>query len=335
MTKQKALIITYYDAPNYGAFLQAYAMQEFLRTNGVEGEVLGHRAYKPTVITKLLDKRLPLAVIDYRNQIQKRVDEAQRYLNVTAGKGEYDLAIIGSDEIWNVKNLTAIHLPAFFRPYARAKKTISYAACAGKCQGKHMKLLPYTCGIRKLNAVSVRDEYTELTIKDFGVENPVRTLDPTFLYDFGAELPERTIQEDYLLVYTYGLGQEEIDAIQNFARKQNLKIIATGSRCGWADENPVPAPFEWLSLIKYSKYVVTSTFHGSVFSIILNKQFVAIATQSNKVKSLLNELRLNARLVTQAERVEAVLTETIDFAQVNEIKQEKRNASAAFVFANL
>ena len=335
MAQKKALVITYYDAPNYGAFLQAYGTQCFLRSHGVDAQICRHIANKPTIITKLLDKRSDPEVIQYRNKLQAVIDEAQKYLHVTKGREIYDLAILGSDEIWNVKNLTAVHLPVFFQPYQKAKKTISYAACAGKCHVKHLKLLPYSAGIKKLDAVSVRDAHTENMLKDFGVESPVRTLDPTFLCDFEDQVPERAIREAYLLIYTYGLRPEEIEAIHELAKKENLKIVATGSACPWADENPVPSPFAWLSLIKHSQYVVTSTFHGSVFSIILNKQFAVIGTNSNKVNSLLDEMQLQKRKVNRIEELESVLMETICYDEINDIRTRKERESAAFILENL
>ena len=336
MNEYKALIITYYKAPNYGAFLQAYALQQFLKTVNVKSEILVHSANNSTLITKVLDKFEDKEVIKYRNKIQSVIDDAQKYLCVASGKkGTYDIAIIGSDEVWNVKNMTALHLPIFFRPYKQAKKTISYAACAGKCEVKHLRIFPYTVGLKKLNAVSVRDESTEKMIYKFGVQHVMRTVDPTFLYKFDEEIPNRQIAYDYALVYTYGLSQTEISYIRSYAAKYNLKIIATGCKCDWADENPLPSPFEWLSLIKYSEVVITSTFHGSVFSIIFNKQFITISNQSNKVKSLLNEMDLTSRLITNDYSYEKILNRKIDYSHINQIKKTRIEKSIEFILNNL
>jgi len=335
MNKKKAMIITYYDAPNYGAFLQAYAMQEFLKERGVDSFICSHSANKPNLLTLLLDKRTNQEVVEYRNEIQKVIDREQERLHIMEDRNTfYDIAIIGSDEVWNVKNLTAIHLPLFFQPNKNAKKTIAYAACAGRCEVKHLKLIPYTSRLRKLDAISVRDSHTESLIKEFGCQNVVRTLDSTFLYNFNNELAERTIYGDYLLVYTYGLGQNESRIIKDFARDRKLLIVATGSKCDWADVNPLPSPFEWLSLIKYSAYVVTSTFHGSVFSIIFNKQFVTISNQSNKVKSLLEEMCLTFQLVTNCETLENKLTIGIDYNQISDIVEQRRKESVKFILSN-
>ena len=336
MPNKKALIITYYEAPNYGAFLQAYSTQKFLRQNGVEAKICRHIANKPNILNWLLDKRVPAESLAYRDALKEKIDQAQKYLQYDEdGENDFNLAIIGSDEVWNIKNLTAVHLPIFFQPSKRAKKTVAYAACAGRCETKHMKLLPYTSGIRKLDAVSVRDAHTCEMAKAFGVENPVRTLDPTFLYHFDTEIPPRSIHEDYLLIYTYGLDEKSIHKIQYFAKKENLRLVATGSICEWADENPLPTPFEWLSLIKNSKYVITSTFHGTVFSIQLNKQFITIETTSNKVKSLLEELNLTDRLKNGDWNADDLMNCPIDYNCVNEIVEKRSRESAQFLLDNL
>lgn len=336
MINKKALIITYYEAPNYGAFLQAYSMQEFLKENGVDAKICRHMANKTNIINWILDKKVSSSGLDYRNRLKDNIDQAQQYFRFDAdGENDFDLAIIGSDEVWNIKNLTAVHLPIFFQPSKRAKKTVAYAVCAGSCEAKHLKLLPYTSGIRKLNAVSVRDAHTCELAKVMLVSNPVRTLDPTFLYKFDKEIPPRNVNEQYLLVYTYGLDKKSIRKIRNLAQKEKLKIIATGSLCDWADENPIPAPFEWLSLIRYSKYVITSTFHGTVFSIQMNKQFITIGTTSNKVQSLLDELGLIDCLRNDDWNAEYFLNNVIDYKRVNKIMEKRRIESSQFLLKNL
>ena len=336
MENKKALIITYYDAPNYGAFLQAYSTQVFLRENGVEAKICRHIANQPNIFNWVLDRRIPARSLAYRNSLKKRINESQKYLCFDdPGENDFDLAIIGSDEVWNIKNLTALHLPIFFQPSKRAKRTIAYAVCAGRCEAKHLKLLPYTTGIRKLDAVSVRDTHTYEMAREFGINAPIRALDPTFLCKFGQSIPARTVKNDYLLVYTYGLSEQSIYKIQEFSRREKLMVIATGSVCEWADENPIPNPFEWLSLIKNSKYVITSTFHGTVFSIQLNKQFITIETTSGKVKSVLEELGLLDRLKAKNWNADDLLLFPIQYDGVNEKVEHRRQESAQFLLDNL
>ncbi len=333
MENKKTLIITYFEAPNYGAFLQAFATQEFLKSRNIDAYILPHKANQPSLLTKYFDRRVPPEKLTNRELLQKEIDKVCHRLNLASENTKYDVAIIGSDEIWNVKNLTARHLSVFFKPYRNAEKTIAYSACAGSCQKKHMRMFPYTSGVRRLHAVSVRDDHTEKLAHEMGIKDVKRTLDPTFLIDFTSEVPERKISEDYLLVYTYGLNEESILCVREYAEKKQLKIIATGSECKWADDNPMVSPFEWLSLIKYSSCVVTSTFHGSVFSIIFNKQFVVVDTDSNKLKSLLEELELTSRRAARPQTISELFDAPIDYEHINHIVEEKREQSRDYLLS--
>lgn len=334
-TLLSALVITYYNAPNYGAFLQAYAMQQFLRSKGIEAKIKRHRANNPNLFTFLKDKRTDKAVLEYRNEIQSVIDDAQSRLHFDEKDNcIYDVAIIGSDEVWNVKNMTANHLPLFFRPYKSARQTVSYAPCSGRCAVKHLKLFPYTAGIRKLNHVSVRDDHTEQLMKDFGVKDVQRVLDPTFLHDFHEDLLPINQHEKYLFVYTYGFSADDTQQIIQYARNRNLKIIATGSKCDWADENPMLTPFEWISYIKNSQAVITSTFHGTIFSIIFNKEFVTLANYSNKISSLLDEFSLQDRFSVDGSLLEDKFGKNIDYDRINRIKTEKIAVSEKFLLSS-
>ena len=105
MPNKKALIITYYEAPNYGAFLQAYSTQKFLRQNGVEAKICRHIANKPNILNWLLDKRVPAESLAYRDALKEKIDQAQKYLQYDEdGENDFNLAIIGSDEVWNIKS---------------------------------------------------------------------------------------------------------------------------------------------------------------------------------------------------------------------------------------
>lgn len=330
---KNALIITYYEAPNYGAFLQAFATQEFLKSRNIDAFILSHKANRPSLVTRFFDRRVSPERLIYKDMLQNEINKVQPRLDFSDKHMKYDVAIIGSDEIWNVKNFTARHLSVFFKPYRNAERTIAFSACAGSCQKKHMLLFPYTSGFKRLEAVSVRDDHTEGLAHEMGIKDVKRTLDPTFLINFLPEVTQRVIPENYLLVYTYGLSEDSIRSVRNYAEKNHLKIIASGSECKWADANPVVSPFEWLSLIKYSRCVVTSTFHGSVFSIIFNKQFIVVDTDSDKIRSLLKELELTSRKASRPQIFSELLDTPIDYEHINHLVEEKREQSREYLLS--
>lgn len=340
-TSKRAIIFTYYKEPNYGAFLQAYSMQSFLGKNGVSAFIYEYDSLSAKILTALYrlakgKRKTPSQHTDYNNKMEKAVIRRQSNLNLYHGADHFDLAILGSDEIWNIRNIYASHDPFLFKKYRKAARTISYAACAGNSELRHFRFLPYAKrGINSLDAVSVRDDHTEKIVKALGRSDVVRVIDPVFLYDLADELPNQLIDRPYLFVYSYGLSREQIDGICAVAKRNEWAIIATGTGCVWADQNPAPDPFEWVSYIKNAEAVITSTFHGTAFSILYNKNFAVLNQWSHKVSSLLAEMSLPDRRVSDTRNLADILNESIDYTKVNAVIKEKRNFSSLFVLKQL
>jgi coenzyme F420-reducing hydrogenase beta subunit len=336
---KKALIITYYDSENYGAFLQAFATQEFLKLNGINAEILKYNSktvkwlgglYRLIKKPSIKDEKQ----VQYHNKMAEAVVNEQHRLKKNDGTGKFDVAILGSDEIWNVKNVSGAHDPFMFCRYKNAVKTISYAACAGNSAIKHLKCFPYAVGgIKALDAVGVRDDNTERLVKGIGRGDVVRVLDPTFLIDFGGYLPKRMLDEKYLFVYTYGLNSEQIEEIKKLAQAKKLKIVATGCYCEWADYNPAPTPFEWIRYIKDAEFVITSTFHGTVLSIQNRKSFAVYKSSSPKIQSVLKELSLLDRRVTAWNNLEELFDNGVEYSNIENIIEARIKASGDFLLS--
>lgn len=338
---KSVLIITYYDSNNYGAFLQAFAMQEFLKLNGIEAEILKYKSKTVPIMTliyKLLKKttRIPAEIQNYQNQMGNAVLKEQNKLNISNKYKRYDITILGSDEIWNVKNIRAPHDAFFFVKNKNSDKTISYAACAGNSEIKHLKLLPYAIkGIKELDSMSVRDDKTQILVNMLGRKDVIKVLDPTFLIDWEKYIPNLRERKKYIFVYSYGLCDSQIQEIIKLARKKHLEIIATGTKCLWADYNPVPTPFEWISYIKNAEFIFTSTFHGVVLSVQLKKDFAVFNAESTKVYCILKEFCLLERRVTEWNTSEVLFEKKIDYTKLESYINQKKIISKNYIFKNV
>ena len=113
--------------------------------------------------------------------------------------------------------------------------------------------------------------------------------------------------------------QNEIMSIQTFAKKKGLKLLSIGHYYPWCDDVVVPTPFEVSEWFRDAAYIVTDTFHGSVFSIKYNKPFAVIIREMNKLKltSLLRQFGLESRVVSYMHELENVLESEIDYDPVN------------------
>ena len=127
------------------------------------------------------------------------------------------------------------------------------------------------------------------------------------------------IEGEYLLIYSYGLTDKQIKVVKNYAKEKKLKIVVSGHNADWADYNPACSPKEWLSLFKYSNFVFTTTFHGSVFSIIFEKNFLLLGNNVKAV-SLLDEFDLTDHICNDCEQISEKIVNNIDYNVLNDIK---------------
>lgn len=107
-----------------------------------------------------------------------------------------------------------------------------------------------------------------------------------------------------------------------------MDIISVGMQQRWCKHNIIANAFELLSYVKNAKYIVTDTFHGSVFSIKYNKQFITFVRESNteKLRGLLEQFGLLGRAVSDITEVSSTLHTRIDWNRVNDLilyEQEK------------
>ncbi|MGM9637098.1 MAG: polysaccharide pyruvyl transferase family protein [Eubacteriales bacterium] len=313
---KKVAVITVYNACNYGSFLQAYALMRTIESLGYQVTFLKLPAKEEEIIGV---DRLPPDSITYEKLKYDKLRMDREVFDVTSKVDDsFQCSVIGSDTVWNLFDPAYGHIPYFVGKEISSKRIISYAASVGQAgllkilllKGKD--LLP----IRKMDQISVRDDKTEAVVRLLG-RHSKRVLDPTFLYNFKSVEPDIKLPEKFLLVYTYGFSAEEVSAVQKYAKDQSLKIIATGSLCKWADFNMVVNSFEWLWLIEHAYAIVTSTFHGSVFSIKYNKRFAVLAQGSDKINSLLREFGLEDRVCSH-ENLHRVLDTGIDNKKVED-----------------
>lgn len=315
-------IVTIYKCYNYGSFFQAYGLQKYL-------EGLGHTV-----------KFLPIDSwynMKYRLRKQFNRDWARDWFSLRllrgycedwklfniAGKNEkdFDLIIIGSDEIWNINNKTFLPAKEYYGLNLPCNKVISYASCVGRSRSDdfrcHEDLIE---GIRKLDAVSARDDATEEFLKTILPDREIpRVLDPSFLIDWD-DIAKPCSKKEFILVYTYdgswGFSEEQIEACKIFAMEKGLRLISVGFKNDWCDESIACSPREFLGYLRNADYVITSTFHGVAMSIQHEKQFVCLGVGSPKVEGMLNEAGLQNRMYFNHKNISNISDRIIDYTMV-------------------
>lgn len=337
-------ILTFHKGPNHGAYLQAMVTMRFFRALGHNAVLINYQNrthWRKERILPWLKYRHPIRFLDHWKK-QKAFKNDQRLFEATefttdpaeVKKLHFDLLVVGSDVVWDY---TLFGHDDLFFGALNADRKIAYAASFGKVNYGTQIPAPVKKGLRRFDAISVRDENSRKIVESVLGERPVTVLDPCFLDDFSNdERHTKTIDrlERYLLVYAFAMRPEEIEMTKRFASERGLKTVALGYRQKWCDKNLMGVgPLEWLAFYRKAQYVVTSTFHGTIFAIKYRKQFLVSMNEKikNRVVSLLHSAGLEERTFGDIE----LLEDEIDYRGVEKRLRPKIELSAEFLSQNL
>lgn len=326
-------IVTIYEAYNYGSFLQAFAMQEFLKSKGNEVLILDcSTSLKSIISRKYLAKSFKRSVLKLRRFLAYRKDWKLLNIHILKKILILDVAIIGSDEVWNIDNKSFEHAKQFYGIDCHAKHIIAYAPSVGYATKESYRAYPELIEALKQNVdrFYVRDSFTEEFLKSFVKKEIKRVCDPTILlYDKWLEYAKPlSLGYKYLIYYSYLEDTPFKGYIKRFAQEHDLKIVVVGFAYKWCDKQLIVTPREFLSLVNQAQFIVTSTFHGTVFSTLLKKKFVVIHPAS-KVVDYLNMLEID-RLCTldvSYSTFSAMLEKNIDYEMIGEKFRQLRTYS--------
>lgn len=236
------------------------------------------------------------------------------------------------------------HSKQLFGEGVNAGKVITYAACAGFTTVKGLQkygIFDEVSTMLRENfaCLSVRDQNTFDMVESLTGKKPKIHLDPVLVADFSPQIVEKNNLTNYLVVYSYEERMSncigERDIIQSFAHKHGLKTVSIGNYQTWTDMHIPATPFELLGYLKNADYIITDTFHGTVFSIILEKKFATLLRESNaqKLGNLLCQFGLSDRQVKQLSELEQVVTADIDYNVVNSIRKKGRKEALEYLKA--
>ncbi len=336
-------ILTLHEANNVGAFLQAYSLQSVLNklqgVNSVSFIRFPNQGVENSKFLKAIGyikQREPRKVI-YKYRSSKKYAQVAIFLNINKEYFEpnkqYDVIVVGSDEVWNVTSNNFTHHPQYFGKKIKANRIISYAASGNNTVPS--ELFEEGMDFSSFSAISVRDENTFELVSTVSAVQPEIVCDPTILIEDFDDVIRPVDRSDYILVYSYELGKEEIANIISFAKARKKKLISVGTYNSWCDENIVADPFEFLSWLKAADYVITSTFHGGVLSVKLQKEF-AIYTHSKE--NPINHKIMDFLIRTDLQRRDAaiyslneIFKEKVDYVLVNKIIQKFTDHSLQFL----
>ncbi len=347
---------------NYGGILQNYALQTILREMGHEPYTIDYE-YKMSpddyphklrmyFVNRLLMRRhgpYPLKPC-YGRAVHKLIGEFM-HQNITLTDPKYtiskelldsyqfDALISGSDQNWrplcNPKFLYDMYME-FAQGYNL--KRISYASSFGASEREYSTEQIERCKplARKFDAISVRENSgTELCKAYFDVEAKW-VLDPTLLLtkEHYSHLCRERHQENnapYLLAYVLDKSSSFTKALKRLSKELNVNLIVMRADKSLDNNSSVEG---WLSAIRDAKYVVTDSFHGTIFSIIFGRNFLTIRNSfrgGGRFDSLAQLLAISDRITDFNGLSTEAMAKTIDWHQINRNIEAKRTESLSFL----
>lgn len=342
---------------NYGSLLQAYGLKKTIESMGdYSVEFVDYKAEAPIVkdcteteshLVKRIKGIVKIALSPKYRKIRKydinqnklfsvyynkfRSEWLKNILGITEEMNytpQLDVLVIGSDEVFNctqsVKEVG--YSLQLFGKDNRAKRLISYAASFGSTTYKSLedyKIKDEVCDyLSKFDCLSVRDKNSKEIVKKLTDKSAAENVDPVLVYDFEKEVTKRIDIKDYIVVYAYSgrINEKEAKAIQEFAHKNGKRTLSIGVAQSFTDEYVLADPFEMLAYIKNADYVVTDTFHGTVFSIKYQVPFATIIRESNKQKltDLLCRFNLESRILRNIDEIESIMKKPLDKEKIKQ-----------------
>jgi Polysaccharide pyruvyl transferase. len=371
-------IITFHNANNYGAALQAVALKMVLSKFG-EAQIINYTSADPSIVAYGIDENCDLTkqMLSYNmlsllasgmvSQVfdpLKRIERFQNFIQAHGNLTEaysyddlinnqiepFDIYVSGSDQIWNPK-YSGLD-PVFFSAYASPDaKKIAYASSIGDYQLKKEEVDKIRQYLTSFAYLSTREATTAQILQNITGKQVKHVLDPSLLLnerDWKNLFNIKQRYDSYVLTYTLSPCLDIFEIAANVAQKQGIRVIniskgdpthisQTVVHRKFIDEFIFSAgPVEFLDLFYNARYIITDSFHGTIFAINFNKPFVTVIPQTDpgRITSILNLVDLRERLVSSKEQF-SNLAMDIDYTKPNLFLEEQRRKSMHFLINSL
>ena len=362
---KKVGILTFHWSDNYGAVLQAYALQSYLNNLGIDSEIIDYLPPRKSFVKRLIS-RSPNKQIEKLFLFKKHIlfqNFRKNYLNLSKESPtsindledgmlfQYTDVIVGSDQVWNPSFHAAVK--DFFEVYmlnhSVNRNTIAYAPSIGhsiktSISDEHQLLM--TKYISNIDSISVRENSSINLLKSLEVVNPIKHVcDPTILLETKYFNFKESVRLPSRFLFSYMLHSADKQFLHinhSISSFLNCKIINCNSKSALASNYVLPSPPNWLSLIQYADFVTTNSFHGVVFAIKYNTPFLALrradkqSSMNTRLESLLSLLGLTNRIISHEQPIDKSLIKSeIDWDSVQSKIENFRDSSSNFLLNSL
>lgn len=364
----KIAILSMQEVYNFGSLLQAYGLKKIVRAilpgaevryisvepnpedNDISVEAIRFHEEDKTskfhidkffihrLINKFWNKRQNKKFILFQNINFIQYDDDEKI----------DVCIIGSDEVFNCCNADKWGFTTqLFGNVKNTDRIITYAASCGfttiDLLNTEMKKR-IKSAFTHVSAFSVRDSGTARFVENL-TDQPVEFhLDPVLIADFDSEIQavkkKLKIPDNLCIVYSYHNrihDDLEIQEIKAFARAHGFKLVTIGASQKWISNMMILDPFELLFVFSKAKFIITDTFHGTIFASKYNGKFATIVrkSNSNKLSDLVKRLNIEEHMISDFSQLEDAYLEPSSKEKVERIVQNEKIRTVAYMKKNL
>ena len=355
---------------NYGSLLQSYSLMKLLQQFGHDVYFLDIKSREEDKI--LLDNNSQLRFAEGEiatRQFFAKVQKIDRYiinrikhkmahkkripifeqfriekLEIHKSSSSFDLCIIGSDEVFNCLTPSKWGFTSqLFGNIDNADRVITYAASCGATTYDNVpdalrKVI--ASSLSRLDGISVRDKNTMDFVHSSIQKNVMKHADPVVIGDFTQELSVTALPNDlperYCVIYSYHNrfnAPKEIKEILEFCKRHKMTPIAIGAPQKWVKKYWCGSPFAVLKVFQNAAFVITDTFHGTIFSAKYARKFAVVSRESNKNKllDLLAVLSIEKHHLKQIQMLDEVYLVDNDLNAMRDKEVELRSQAISYL----
>lgn len=359
--------ITLHKVRNYGSVLQTYATDKLLKSIGHESQLIDYcsprfvesnrlndefRRFKNPKKNNPIIKKLFYMIMSFSVKKQEKCFESflegalqttKEYLDIEELRADPPIADIyctGSDQVWNSKGNGFYERPFYLDFGDASVKRIAFAASFGRSQLDQEELDQIAPTLQRYYAIGVREMSGISILNELGINHSANVLDPTLMltpkdwWDMTSE--NSPFKKKYILVYEFNKSSNIGRYARELSKKTGLPIKRVtywyherhkGEKCVC-----LPSVQQFLNLIRHAEYVITNSFHATVFSTVFQRKFAAVYPQhfSVRLDDYLRLLEITDRHIDSPDDI-GNIENAIDYNAVNEKLQNARNQSLQFL----
>lgn len=363
---------------NYGSLLQSYALQQELNSRGIDNEIIFYqkrdvwKQFKrlfniPLVIAKgkvvyrqmycrtvnrELGTNLNIRDAEFEKFVLKYLNRSTPYIGwgaLTGCVSNYYAFLLGSDQVWNPTNMGTDYYTLNWIPDGIKKAT--YAPSFGVSSIPRSQKKKTSEFLNRIDFLSTREESGARIIYDLTGRKAEVVCDPTLVVDIECweKLKGGTpfVKGKYIFCYFLGSNPLHREFAKHMKEHTGYKLVAlqhldelVKADFDFADEKPFDVgPAEFVNLIANAEFVLTDSFHGTVFSILYKKKFFTLnryaqgkkESTNSRTETLLSIMQISDRKITGSEPPESVIERPINYETVQDRLEKYRAKSREYL----